>query len=177
MLTIQNNFSLKHLNTFAIDAEALYYAAPANEDEVMEIIQNKPFDAMPCFILGGGSNILFTGNYNGLVVHPQIKGIEKIDEDGNYVWLCAGAGVVWDVFVAYCVKNNWGGVENLSYIPGNVGAAPVQNIGAYGVEVKSVIDEVYGFFIETGEPFCFNNLTTYLASCINSHCFRSIPPA
>ena len=157
MLTIQTNQSLKSLNTFGIEVNAKYYVTPANEDEILEILNNESMADVPRFILGGGSNVLFTKDYDGIVIHPQIKGIEKIDEDETHVWLCVGSGVVWDVFVAYCVKNNWGGIENLSFIPGNVGAAPVQNIGAYGVEAKSVIDEVYGLYLEDGEPFCLNN--------------------
>ncbi|MDR1054993.1 MAG: UDP-N-acetylmuramate dehydrogenase [Prevotellaceae bacterium] len=157
MLTIQTNYSLKQLNTFNIDVKAKYYAAPTSEDEILEILNDESLVGVPRFILGGGSNVLFTGDFDGIVIHPQIKGIEKIDEDENHIWLCAGAGVVWDIFVSYCVKNNWGGVENLSFIPGNVGAAPVQNIGAYGVEAKSTIDEVYGIYLENGEPFCLNN--------------------
>lgn len=157
MQIIQTNHSLKQLNTFGFDVKAKYYAAPTSEDEILEVLNDESVAGIPRFVLGGGSNVLFTGDYEGLIIHPQIKGIEKIDEDENFVWLCAGAGVCWDIFVAYCVKNNWGGIENLSYIPGDVGAAPVQNIGAYGVEAKSTIDEVYGVYIENGEPFCLNN--------------------
>lgn len=157
MHTIQSNHSLKQLNTFGIDVKAKYYVAPTSEDEILSVLNDESLKNEPRFILGGGSNVLFTGDFDGLIIHPQIKGIEKIDEDENHVWLLAGAGVVWDVFVAYCVKNNWGGVENLSLIPGNVGAAPVQNIGAYGVEAKLTIDEVYGLYLENGEPFCLNN--------------------
>jgi len=96
----------------------------------------------PKFILGGGSNVLFTHNFEGMIIHPQIRGIEKTDESADYIWIRAGCCEDWDNFVQYCVSNNLGGLENLSFIPGTVGACPVQNIGAYGAEVKDCIEKV-----------------------------------
>jgi UDP-N-acetylmuramate dehydrogenase len=107
----------------------------------------------PCFVLGGGSNVLFTKDYNGIIIRPVIKGIEKSDEDDRHVIIRAGAGEEWDGFVHYCVMNNWAGIENLSWIPGTVGASPVQNIGAYGAEIMDFIHLVEGYNIETGESF------------------------
>jgi UDP-N-acetylmuramate dehydrogenase len=107
------------------------------------------------FILGGGSNVLFTRNVDALVIHPVIKGIEKIKEDEEHVWLKVGGGEVWHDFVMYCVENNYGGIENLSLIPGTVGAAPMQNIGAYGVEIKDVIESVEGVSIQNGQKRIF----------------------
>ena len=108
-------------------------------------------------ILGGGSNVLFTKGFNGHVLHPNIKGIEILEDNKDEVILKVGAGEDWDEFVGYCVDNGWGGVENLSLIPGNVGTCPIQNIGAYGVEVKDVIEEVETIEIETLKTHCYKN--------------------
>jgi UDP-N-acetylmuramate dehydrogenase len=142
MVTIHENISLLALNTFGINASARYMAFPVSSDEVVELAQQDRDEWNPKFVLGGGSNVLFTGNYNGLIIHPQIKGIEKTKENDEFVWLRAGCAETWDDFVHYCVAQDLGGLENLSLIPGTVGASPVQNIGAYGVEVRDCIDRV-----------------------------------
>jgi UDP-N-acetylmuramate dehydrogenase len=108
-------------------------------------------------ILGGGSNILFTQNVNGLVLKNEVKGIELIAEDEDYVYVKAGAGENWHQFVLHCIAHNWAGVENLSLIPGNVGASPMQNIGAYGVEIKQVVNEVEAFNIHDKKIVTFSN--------------------
>ena len=112
------------------------------------------YHSIPKLILGGGSNILFT---HGLVIQNQIMGIEKIDENNDNVWLKIGAGENWHQLVLYCIENNYAGIENLSLIPGTVGAAPIQNIGAYGVELKETLFEVHALDIEQGTLRVFNN--------------------
>ena len=133
-MQVQQNYSLKKYNTFSIDAIAKYFASFHSEEELKETLENKKSETP--LILGGGSNILFTKNYNGIVLKNEIDGVSAVHEDEEFVYLKAGAGVKWHGFVMYCVNQNLGGVENLSLIPGNVGASPMQNIGAYGVEIK-----------------------------------------
>ena len=135
-MKIQKNISLRPYNTFGIDAKARYFAPFSNTDELSELLTLDP--RLLTFILGGGSNILFTKDYDGLILKNEIRGIELLREDEEYVYVKAGAGENWHQFVLYCINNNWAGVENLSLIPGNIGAAPIQNIGAYGVEFSNV---------------------------------------
>ncbi len=146
---IKENFSLKAYNTFGIDASAQYFATFKSAEELADLLESKKpvthNSSLLTFILGGGSNILLTKNVAGLVFKNEIKGIEKISEDGNYVYVKAGAGENWHKFVLYCINNNLAGIENLSLIPGNVGASPMQNIGAYGVELKDVFFELEAF--------------------------------
>lgn len=139
-MQIQENFSLKNYNTFGLPVQARYFAEFTNLDELKALLAR--FAPHPKLILGGGSNILFTKDFPGLVLRNRILGIEKLKEDPEYVWLKVGAGENWHAFVEYCLAHNYAGVENLSLIPGTVGAAPMQNIGAYGIEIKEVIDEV-----------------------------------
>ncbi len=150
-MLIQKHYPLKPHNTFGFDVKALYYAAPANIEELKELLADPAYNNLPRLILGGGSNLLLRGDVEGLVIHPQSGEINVSFEDNEHVYVEAGAGVIWDDLVAYCVKNNWGGLENLSGIPGNVGAAPVQNIGAYGVEVKDCIASVEALEIDSLE--------------------------
>ena len=137
-MKIQENFSLKPYNTFGIDAKAKFFSSFDSTDELIEILTSNLEPQTSNFILGGGSNVLFTKDYNGFVLKNEIKGIELMHEDESYVYVKAGAGENWHQFVLHCIKNNWAGIENLSLIPGNVGAAPIQNIGAYGVELRDV---------------------------------------
>lgn len=137
-LIIEENKSLKHLNTFGIDVKARYFAHCHTVSELQTLLSE--WSSKPVFILGGGSNIVFTKNVDGLVIQNSILGIEKINEDDEQVLIKAGAGENWHQFVLYCIENNYAGVENLSLIPGTVGAAPIQNIGAYGVELKDVFE-------------------------------------
>lgn len=141
---IEQNISLKKYNTFGIDATAQYFSIFNTVDELSQVLEVKK---NPTLILGGGSNILFTKNYEGLVLKNNLQGIEKINEDADHVYLKAGAGVNWHQFVLYCINNNFSGVENLSLIPGNVGASPMQNIGAYGVEIKDVFHELEAYHL------------------------------
>jgi len=152
------NFSLKNLNTFHLDVNARYYFNCSTIAELQHFLKYRLQKELPFLVLGGGSNLLFTQDYNGTVIHPQIKGIEIINEDKENAFVMVGAGVEWDDFVAWAVENNLYGVENLSLIPGNVGAAPVQNIGAYGVEAKDVVFAVNTIEIATGETRGFLNV-------------------
>ncbi|MDR0385429.1 MAG: UDP-N-acetylmuramate dehydrogenase [Prevotellaceae bacterium] len=157
MNRIEENKSLKSLNTFGFDAKARYFAAPDSTDKIKELLTVFRKADIPVFILGGGSNVIFAGDFDGLVLRPQIKCMERIDEDNEHVVMKVGAGVVWDEFVRYAVENGLGGIENLSGIPGNVGASPVQNIGAYGMEAKDSTVAVSGIFIDSIEPFVMEN--------------------
>ncbi len=147
---IQHNKSLKALNTFGINVNALLYAEFANIAELLELIQTKEFASHPSMILGGGSNVLFSKNYDGLVLANRIKGIEVVEKQYDTVIIKAGAGEAWHQLVIYCIENSYGGVENLSLIPGSVGAGPMQNIGAYGVEIKNVFDSLEAINLRTG---------------------------
>ena len=137
---VAENISLQQFHTFHIPVLARYFASftdPASLEHLLRI-RSTQITAKELLILGGGSNILFTQDYDGLVLKNDIHGIEKIKEDTDHVYLKVGAGENWHRFVLYCIANNLAGVENLSLIPGNVGASPMQNIGAYGVEIKEV---------------------------------------
>lgn len=142
-------------NTFHIPATADRYVEYASVEELQDILptlQGKPF-----MHIGGGSNLLFTRHYEGTIIHSRILGVETVEEDADTIQLRVGSGEVWDDFVAHCVAHGWHGAENLSLIPGEVGASTVQNIGAYGVEVKDLIDEVECIDLVTGEWRVFNN--------------------
>jgi UDP-N-acetylmuramate dehydrogenase len=157
-MNIQQNISLKKLNTFGIDVSAKHFSSFSNTEELKELIAYNSSlpNNQPPFILGGGSNILFTKNIDGLVLKNEIKGIDLITEDENYVYIKSGAGGNWHGFVQYCLRRNWAGVENLSLIPGNVGASPMQNIGAYGVELKEVFYELEAFNIKEQKVYTFS---------------------
>jgi UDP-N-acetylmuramate dehydrogenase len=142
------DYPLKSRNTFGIDICCKQFCAPASEDEVLQIACDGIF-SNAFFVLGGGSNVLFAGNYDGCIIHPAIDFIRKVEETDDAVVIEAGAGTKWDSFVRYCVENNYYGVENLSHIPGTAGAAPVQNIGAYGAEAASIIHTVRYFDIDS----------------------------
>jgi UDP-N-acetylmuramate dehydrogenase len=142
-MQIQENISLKPHNTFGVSAKARFFASFKDTDELSELLTNdlptgQAGSQFRTLILGGGSNILLTKDYDGLVLKNEITGITELHEDSESVYVKAGAGVNWHQFVLHCIKRNWAGVENLSLIPGNVGASPMQNIGAYGVEVEDV---------------------------------------
>jgi len=157
MMELKENYCLRNLNTFGIEAYCKYYTEFDSIDNLKNILSHSLLKKNKKLILGGGSNILFTQNFDGVVLKNNISGIEKIKEDENYVFIKVGAGVNWHSFVVYCIENNLAGVENLSLIPGNVGASPIQNIGAYGVEVKDVIESVHGVFIDDLNDFSLSN--------------------
>lgn len=155
MIHPKTNYSLKSRNTFGIDAKCQLFFESDSIDELKEAVTR--FRHIPLLILGGGSNILFTKNFEGLVVSPSLKTIEILHEDDLWVTICVAAGVEWDELVNMAVGKGWGGLENLSLIPGNVGASPIQNIGAYGVEAKDSIEEVKGFYIDSLQDFTLSN--------------------
>jgi UDP-N-acetylmuramate dehydrogenase len=139
-MIVTENRSLKEFNTFGVDVISRYFAVAENIAELRTILQSEIALNNKIMILGGGSNVLFTSDFDGLVVHPGIKFIKEKEVTENEVVIEAGAGVVWDNFVEYCLKKKYWGVENLISIPGTVGAAPIQNIGAYGVEQETVFE-------------------------------------
>ncbi|MFL5744485.1 MAG: UDP-N-acetylmuramate dehydrogenase [Niastella sp.] len=147
MTQIQQNIPLRQYNTLGIDLLARYFAAFTSVEELSELIENNPNTGIAPLILGGGSNILFKGHVNGLVLKNDIPGLNIVKEDADHVYVKAGAGEVWHTFVQFCLQQNWAGVENLSLIPGCVGASPMQNIGAYGVEIKEVFEELEAFHV------------------------------
>lgn len=135
-MQIQNNISLRNHNTFGIDAKAKHFVSVSSVTELEEILRLKDYPNR--FILGGGSNMLLTKDVDALVIHVSIKGIEIVSENSTSVVVKVNAGENWHEFVLWCLEHDFGGIENLSLIPGNVGSAPIQNIGAYGVELKDV---------------------------------------
>ncbi len=150
MVRFEKNFSLQKYNTFGLDVKAAHYFEFTEEEDLPRFLcYFDSWQKMPRLFLGGGSNLLFRNNFEGLVLQSSIPGIRLLREDRNHAWLEAGSGENWDGFVSYCVNCGYGGIENLSLIPGNVGAVPVQNIGAYGVEVRDFIDSVKGFDLTT----------------------------
>jgi len=151
-LNIQQNISLKKYNTFGIDAIAKQFITANSIKELQEIITNKN----DIFLLGGGSNMLLTSNISKLVVHLNLKGIIVNDTAKSEVFVTAEAGENWHDFVIWCISQNYGGLENLSLIPGNVGASPIQNIGAYGVEIKDTFHQLEAIEIETGKIKTFD---------------------
>lgn len=157
MITIEECFSLKGFNTFGLSVRTRFFAEASTEADLKTIVGVFKENPLPKIILGGGSNILFTQDYEGIVIYPALSGIELVKEDEEYVWVKAYAGENWDAFVNVCVTRNWGGIENLSLIPGNVGACPIQNIGAYGVEVKDTIESVDVLNLETLQYISFSN--------------------
>jgi UDP-N-acetylmuramate dehydrogenase len=152
MIRFFENYSLKRLNTFGISTTARYFFEFTEPADLQEFMLSSLYNSTELrMVMGGGSNLLFLNDFEGLIIFPNIPGISIEREERNHIWVRAGAGVVWDDFVAYVVREDWGGVENLSLIPGRVGAAAVQNIGAYGQEVADVIESVAGIDLLTGE--------------------------
>lgn len=156
-MNIETHKSLQSYNTFGIAITAEYFAEIKSIEEFRALIRDPAFQNEKKIILGGGSNILFTKDYNGLVIKNSIAGIELLKEDASYTWMKVAAGESWHSFVLYCVEHNLAGIENLSLIPGLVGAAPMQNIGAYGVEVKDTCESVEAVHIISGETKVFTN--------------------
>ena len=156
-MEIKENFSLKAYNTFGIEAQSKLFSEVNSLEQLKEVYayySNE--EKLP---LGGGSNILLTQNFNGLVTKLSLLGKELLKEDENYVWVKVGAGEVWHEFVVWAVENGWSGVENMSLIPGSVGAAPMQNIGAYGTELKDVFESLEAWIPEENAVETFNNST------------------
>ena len=147
-MILQHNISLKPYNTFGIEAAAENLANVFSIDDIFELLDNKLVIRDKLFVLGGGSNILLTKNVAGTVLKNAIPGITFISEDSELIYIRSGAGVNWHSFVLYCLENNFAGLENLALIPGNVGASPMQNIGAYGVELKDIFHSLQAVHIE-----------------------------
>lgn len=141
-MNIQENISLKPLNTFGIAKNARFFIAVDSEMQLKQALVWAKNQNQNVLILGGGSNILLTKDFDGLVIKIEIKGINLIREDENYIYVKVGAGEGWHDLVRYAIDKNWAGIENLSLIPGTVGASPMQNIGAYGVEIKEVFESL-----------------------------------
>ena len=148
-MIIREYISLKPYNTFGIDIKARFFIELLTEDDVFSFFSSVNDFPEPHLFIGGGSNMLFTKDFSGTVIRVGTKGIGVEEENDDFVVVRVAAGENWDDFVRYCVEKGWGGLENLSLIPGNVGTGPIQNIGAYGVEIKDVILDIEVFRIET----------------------------
>jgi len=153
-MNILENISLKSYNTFGIDVKARQFVDIVSMDELKELIKNET----DFFVLGGGSNLLLTKDIQKTVVHINTKGIDIVRETNDHVYIKVHAGENWHKFVLWCIDHNYGGVENLSLIPGNVGTAPIQNIGAYGVELKDIMYELEALELETIDSKIFSNI-------------------
>ena len=156
-MTIEENVSLKPYNTFGIETIARYFVSVQSVAQLQELTTKPVYQDHKKMILGGGSNVLLTQDFDGLIIKMDIKGIELIEEDVESVYLKAGAGENWHEFVLYCIKQGFGGIENLSLIPGTVGAAPMQNIGAYGVEIKDAFESLDAVDIASGDVVTFDH--------------------
>ncbi len=154
-MEIQTDFSLKNYNTFGIEAKAKQFVAVHNTTELRTILEQNKSEKK--FILGGGSNMLLTQDIEALVIHVDLKGKKIIKEDEDFVWVESQAGENWHEFVLWTIDQNLGGLENMSLIPGNVGTTPVQNIGAYGTEIKDTFDSCEAMTIENQEMKTFSN--------------------
>ncbi len=150
-MALQKNISLKDFNTFGIEISATYFLIVHTIQDFLKVRKYAIFDQFPILILGGGSNILFTKNYDGIIIKNELKGISLEKEDDENVWIKASSGENWHDFVQWCVDKGYSGLENLSLIPGSVGAAPIQNIGAYGVELKEYCTAVEGIELASGK--------------------------
>lgn len=148
-MEIQTDVALREFNTFHVDAVSKYFIRATKIEEVKDAIKFANDEKSKIFVLGGGSNILFTKDFDGLIIKIEVDGIKTISENNEEIILTVGAGLSWQSFVDYCVAKNYWGVENLALIPGSTGAAPVQNIGAYGQEIANVFYEVSGLSTDT----------------------------
>ncbi len=164
-MEIKQNYDLTKLNTFGVSAKAKFFAQIENESDLQELFKHKEFFAQSGsanrkqnqkIFLGGGSNILFTKDFEGMVILNKIKGIEVIEDNTDTVVVKAKSGEIWHDLVLFAVERKYWGLENLSFIPGTVGAAPMQNIGAYGIELKTLLQSVEAYDIDTGTKKIFN---------------------
>lgn len=148
--------SLKTYNTFGVNAQARYFAAFQSIDQLRELLEHSIVKQNPRLVLGGGSNMLFIRNFDGIVLKNELKGNEKISEDEHHYYIKSAAGEVWHDLVMFCINSGYAGIENLALIPGCVGASPMQNIGAYGVEIKDVFHSLEAINIEDGSLRVFS---------------------
>lgn len=155
-MQLTSNISLKTLNTFGIDTKAKYFTEIQSVEDIAELLNTQEYKNNAHLILGGGSNLLLTKNVDALVIKNNLKGIYIVKETDYTVWVRCAAGEVWHEFVMWCIQHNYGGLENLSLIPGCTGASPMQNIGAYGVEIKDTFYELEAIHLETGKQQLFS---------------------
>lgn len=153
---IKEQFSLKQHNTFGVEVKSRFFVEITSVHLLQELLSDSLLQNLPKLILGEGSNVLFTQDFPGLIIKMSLKGIEKTMEDDQHAWITAAAGENWHQLVLYCIKNNLSGIENLSLIPGTVGAAPMQNIGAYGVELRHVFDQLNAVRLSDGKLCIFD---------------------
>ena len=157
MSKYKKDYSLKEYNTFNIDVKTKHFIAFHSETELKEIINSDIYKKNKTFVLGGGSNILLTKNFNGLILHNKIEGIHILEDNEKFSTIEVGSGVNWHQFVKWSITKELSGIENLALIPGTVGASPIQNIGAYGMEVKDSITKVYALEIKSKKSLVFKN--------------------
>lgn len=156
-MKLQKNISLQHLNTFGIDVSCKLFCTVSSIKEIERLLSSEEFVENNVLILGGGSNLLFTKDFNGLIVKNEVRGFETLSESKDNKIIKVGAGENWHQFVLWSIENGLSGIENMALIPGNVGASPMQNIGAYGAEAKDVIDKVWAIEIENGKEIILSN--------------------
>lgn len=154
-MQIQENISLLPYNTFGINTTASYFCIIRSREDLVQLIHQPLTSYGKYLFIGGGSNILLCNDYDGLVIKNEIQGIDIVKEDDEHIWLRSYSGTVWHALVMYCVQHHYGGIENMSLIPGTVGAAPMQNIGAYGVELKDVFEELEAIDLQTASTKIF----------------------
>ena len=147
-MRLLQNHSLKKLNTFGVEVKAKHFAEVFLEDELIKLLSDESYKREKKIILGGGSNILFTSDFEGVIIKLSAKNIQIVEENSDLVLIKADAGVIWDDLVKYCIERNYGGIENLTLIPGTVGAAPIQNIGAYGQELADTFESLNGVYTQ-----------------------------
>ncbi len=154
-MRIIENYSLQKLNTFGLQVKAKYYVELNSTNEVIKFLRSENFNFNNKLVIGGGSNLLFTKDFDGLIIKVNIPGIHVVKEDEHHFWVKSGAGIVWQDLIDSCIQANFGGIENLSLIPGTVGAAPIQNIGAYGVELKDTFEALEAIEFTSGKKRYF----------------------
>lgn len=155
-MPLQRHVPLQPLHTFQTAAQARYYSRIQDRDTLRHLLTQPILQAQPKLVLGGGSNVLFLTDFDGWVIHVAIEGLKKIHEDAHHVWIRAGAGHNWHQLVSYCVARGYGGIENLSLIPGTVGGAPIQNIGAYGAALCEVFVSLEAMHVATARVQTFD---------------------
>jgi UDP-N-acetylmuramate dehydrogenase len=155
-MNLQENYPLQQHNTFHINCNARFYAEINSQDDFLELINHPVYKNNHHLVLGGGSNVLFTKDQNALIIKNNLKGKSLINDDEQHFYVKIAAGEVWHEAVLWCIENNYAGLENLSLIPGKVGASPMQNIGAYGVEIKDIFDSLEALDMQDGTKRIFN---------------------
>lgn len=156
-MTIERNYDLTKLNTFGVPARARFFTVVESESDFQNLMGREEFKNSECLFLGSGSNVLLTKDFPGIVVLNKIKGVKILKEDQTHAWVRAMSGEIWHDLVLFVAERGYWGIENLAFIPGSVGAAPMQNIGAYGAELKDTLESVETLNIETGEKKIFHN--------------------